>query len=495
MRENSGHGRTVRAPGVAVCGLLAGLMVSGFLVMGDGVAQGAVGGKGVGVVSDLTWYMSRPDMDRSIAMMGDAGVQWVRASMNWATLEPNSKGVLDPWWMPELDYAVQKARAAGLQVLMPISDGVPYWASADPARYTDAAGQHWNKQWKPGTFQDYADFATTIVNRYKAFGVHSYEVWNEPNYERFWPSGPNPADYTAMLRATYPAIKQADPSATVVMGGLSGNDYTFLQGVYNAGGGAYFDVAAVHPYTNNVDPTQCWYEPGTTRYAKFAFCGIEEVHNTMLANGDSRNLWLTEMGWSTSNLVNGVSEAAQADYLTKAFTKVESYPYVANSFWYSFRNNWWTNNDPTDLEANYGIVRIDFSLKPAYNALKAYATAGLPTTVPAPTTTTTAPAPTSTIPPAVDTSPPTFVNIRSSGVKRTTASIAWSTNEASDSTVEYWPAGAATTSTIRDARLLSNHQVGLSSLLRGTTYNYRVAGADQAGNSSMSAVYSFTTSN
>jgi hypothetical protein len=376
-----------RAQAAIVIALLAVLMSPGMWPGGRGAARAAVPGKGVGVVTDLTWYMSRADMDRSISMMRDAGVQWVRASMNWATLEPETKGVLDAWWMPELDYAIQKAQAAGLKVLMPVSDGVPYWASADPAKYTDGTGHHWNKQWKAANFQNYADFTRTIVNRYKTFGVHYYEVWNEPNFVRFWPSGPDPADYTALLRAAYPAIKQADPSATVVMGGTSGNDYTFLQGIYSAGGGAYFDVAAVHPYTRNVDPTQCWYEPGTTRYAKSAFCGIEEVRRTMLANGDSRSLWLTEMGWSTASAAtDGVSEAVQADYLTKAFAKVEAYPYVANSFWYSFRNNWWTNDAPADLEADYGLVRVDFSLKPAYAAFRAYATSGLPS--PAATTTT-----------------------------------------------------------------------------------------------------------
>jgi hypothetical protein len=462
--------------------------MSGLLVAtGNGVAQGAVPGQGVGVVSDLSWYMSRPEMDRSIAMMRDAGVQWVRASMNWATLEPNAKGVLDPWWMPELDYAIQKARAAGLQVLMPISDGVPYWASGDPAKYTDGSGAHWNQAWKPSNFQDYADFARSMVNRYKVFGVRHYEVWNEPNYVRFWPSGPDPADYTAMLRAAYPAIKQADPGATVVMGGVSGSDYTFLQGIYSAGGRGFFDIAAVHPYTNGADPTACWYEPGTTRYAKFAFCGIEEVRQTMLANGDSRGLWLTEMGWSTSAVAMGVTEATQADYLTKAFTKVQGYPYVTNSFWYSFRSNWWTNNDPGDIEANYGLVRVDFSVKPAYNAFKAYATSG----VVSPTTT--AP-PVATTVPVADTTAPTLTNVRSNGVKRDSAIITWTTNEASNSLVEYWPAGSAVTATTSNGRILSSHQVGLTSLKRATTYNYRVESADPAGNRSVSATYAFTTS-
>ncbi|MEO7556579.1 MAG: cellulase family glycosylhydrolase [Acidimicrobiales bacterium] len=498
-------------------GIVAALFSSSVvLTTSSGTAQASTAARGIGVVSDLTWYMSRPDMDRSIAAMRDAGVQWVRANMTWSTVEPNANGVLDAWWMPELDYAITKAQAAGLKVLMPISDGVPYWASADPAKYVDATGgRHWNKYWKPTNIQDYADFARTIAARYSPMGVHAYEVWNEPNYVRFWPSGPNPVEYAAMLRATYPAIKQADPNATVVMGGLSGNDYTFLQGVYSAGGGAFFDRAAVHPYTNGKDPTLCWYEPGTTRNAKFALCGIEEVRKTMLANGDSRDLWLTEMGWSTSSVTNSVSEAAQADYLTKAFTKIESYPYVANTFWYSFRNNWWTNNDPSDLEANYGLLRVDFSPKPALSAFKAYATTAAPptttpTTVPV-TTTTTAPAivtttstvpdvettTTTTVPDVVTTTAPasarpTLTSVRTSALTPTTANVLWTTDIASDSMVVYWPAGSTSTLKVTDPWLVTAHQIGLSSLQPATTYLYLVVSVS-SGMASVSGTYSFTT--
>jgi hypothetical protein len=193
---------------------------------------------------------------------------------------------------------------------------------------------------------------------------------------------------------------------------------------------------------------------------------------------------LTEFGWSTSVVAPGVTAATQADYLTKAFTKIQSYPYVANSFWYSFRSNWWTNNDPYDLEANYGLVNVDFSAKPALSAFKAYATTGVPTTVTTVATTV----------PAIDTRPPTLSNVRSSGIRRDRATISWASDEAADSTVEYWPAGTLSPATVTDARLLSSHQVDLPSLQRATTYNYRVQSADRAGNRSVSAVSSFVTS-
>jgi exo-beta-1,3-glucanase (GH17 family) len=92
----------------------------------------------------------------------------------------------------------------------------------------------------------------------------------------------------------------------------------------------------------------------------------------MVAKGDSATpLWLTEVGWSTSTgAQNGVSESVQADRLKKAFDKIDDYPYVGPSFWYNFRNNYWSHNNPNDIEAGYGLTHVDFSPKPSYTAFK-----------------------------------------------------------------------------------------------------------------------------
>ncbi|HYX45150.1 MAG TPA: Calx-beta domain-containing protein, partial [Acidimicrobiales bacterium] len=332
-------------------------------------------GPEIGTVADLTWGVSHEDIDREVVAMHKAGIVWVRANQNWAAAEAEGKGLSNEGWMTEVDYAVTKARAAGLQVLMPIADGVPYWASADPSKYVDASGvRHWNKLWRPANNSDYAAFAAAMVNRYKPLGVRVYEVWNEPNHPFFWPSGPSATEYKELLAAAYPAIKGADPSATVLLGGLSKNDWDYMTALYAAGAGPYFDVANVHPYTGSVDPTWCWNQAGTTKPAKDAFCGIEEIRRTMVANGDSaKNMWITEFGWSTTTAAYGVSEATQADFLTKALTKTEKeYPYIATAFWFSFRNSPGYESDPTNLEANWGLVKGDLTPKPALTAVEAF---------------------------------------------------------------------------------------------------------------------------
>ena len=82
-----------------------------------------------------------------------------------------------------------------------------------------------------------------------------------------------------------------------------------------------------------------------------------------------------------------MSEATQADFLTKAFTRLQSYPYVKAAFWYNFRNTYWLFDDPAQYEANSGVVRTSFAAKPAYTALQEVTAAQAPRTAITPTTT------------------------------------------------------------------------------------------------------------
>ena len=137
-----------------------------------------------------------------------------------------------------------------------------------------------------------------MVNRYSARGVHVYEVWNEPDLASFWPSGPNAAEYVQMLKAAYPAAKAADPSSTVLGGALSDDNYSYLQAMYAAGARGNFDAVSTHDYPND-SPDACWND-SSGRHSRYAFCSLEDVHNTMVANGDAdKQMWLTEFGWST----------------------------------------------------------------------------------------------------------------------------------------------------------------------------------------------------
>ena len=93
-----------------------------------------------------------------------------------------------------------------------------------------------------------------------------------------------------------------------------------------------------------------------------------------------------------------------------------------------------------------------------------------------------------------DTTPPVISAELSSNITASTATITWTTDEASNSVVEY---GLTTSygSTASNATNVTSHNVGLSSLTANTLYHYRVKSTDGAGNTATSGDHSFQTGN
>ncbi len=104
-----------------------------------------------------------------------------------------------------------------------------------------------------------------------------------------------------------------------------------------------------------------------------------------------------------------------------------------------------------------------------------------------------APTPTPTPTPTPDTTAPTISAISSSNISQTGATITWTTNEASDSQVEYGSNANYGLATTLNTSSVNAHSVGLSGLSANTLYHFRVKSRDSAGNLAVSANGTFTT--
>jgi hypothetical protein len=201
------------------------------------------------------------------------------------------------------------------------------------------------------------------VARFAPQGVHTWEVWNEPNQAGFWSPQPDPDQYYRLLVASYRAIKKADPQATVLGCSLAGptergpaEPCKFAETVFQLGGGKVMDAIAIHPYRR--------FSPEATDYVG----GLKAIRALVAKQGGSMPIWISEIGWG--NDASGCSEAWSAKMLPRAYLLaiVEG---VKNIAWRDFRDR---GDDSRQGEENCGLLWHDLTPKPGYFALRTVGT-------------------------------------------------------------------------------------------------------------------------
>ncbi len=179
--------------------------------------------------SQLPLYDS-PTLEKNLDPLQSAGIGWARSAFAWTDLEPQQ----GTWDFSKFDNYVDMAAAHGINILGILLTS-PTWANG---------GGAWNTP--PTDMAAWGDYVRRVVTRYRG-RVAAWEVWNEENIDAFWPS-PNVAAYCPLLVETSTIIREVDPSAKIVMGGVAGTDPDWLRNCLTAGAGDYVDAIAYHPY-------------------------------------------------------------------------------------------------------------------------------------------------------------------------------------------------------------------------------------------------------
>lgn len=93
----------------------------------------------------------------------------------------------------------------------------------------------------------------------------------------------------------------------------------------------------------------------------------------------------------------------------------------------------------------------------------------------------------------LDKAAPEISSVSSSGVSQSSATITWTTDEASTSYVEYGTTTNYGSNTTLNTTKVQSHSQTLTGLSSGTTYHYRVKSRDGAGNEAISSDNTFST--
>ncbi|WP_020102066.1 cellulase family glycosylhydrolase [Mycobacterium sp. 360MFTsu5.1] len=320
--------------------------------------------------------MSTADINKTLDEMQSLGVQNVRILLPWNNIEP-APGY---WNWSTVDTLVNAAAERNMGILG-VLNATPAWA-VQPGYPAVAA--------PPADNAQYAQFVGAVAERY-AGKVSAYEVWNEPNAAPSWYPTPDPAAYTRLLQAAYPAIKAADPNATVIGGvvgwvtdtpGLAINAASYVQGMYDNGAQGYFDALSFHPYQYQVP-----FGNGTPYGPMAPINQLATIHQEMAAAGDgSKQIWATEYGEPTSVVDNNT----QAAFISNFLNSWSSINYTGPMFIYTTRDR---NTGSTSDQDTLGVFQTDWTPKPAANVIAQWTAthaqkpigAPAPTTVPSPT--------------------------------------------------------------------------------------------------------------
>ena len=316
----------------------------------------------LGVHTRLTDEVEPWKIQRSLQLVREMGSPWIVEFFPWAYYHVSEDNF--NWTHPDL--IIGHAEAQGLKVIARLGM-TPHWArpSDTPLNYLDEAG-----------YPHFAAYATAFAERY-AGRVTAVIIGNEPNLSFEWGYRvTTPDDYVELLRLVYPAVKAADPDMLVLGGALAPtmepegspwgrNDLEYLELMYRAGAGDYFDGLAVHTYgftfPPDLDPA-----PDLLNFRR-----VELLREIMLQYGDGhKQMYITEMGWNDHpRWTRAVRPSQRIAYTVDSLQYVEDHwPYVEMAAIWVFRLP-----APARSYMDYfTLVTPEFVKKPIYEELQAF---------------------------------------------------------------------------------------------------------------------------
>ncbi len=232
---------------------------------------------------------SPAQIDAQLAGLQATGATVARSDALWELSEPTPPiaGVHHYDWA--FDDQIAGALAAHRLAWLPIIDYSAPWAQSIP-------GQDHSP---PRSTADFAAYAAALATRYGPGGtfwiahpglapepVATYEIWNEPDNPEFWLPAPDPAAYAELYLSARDAITAVQPSARVIVGGLTAPG-TFLPAMLRARPdlAGHLDGVAIHPYGGTVALELARVRGARRTLASLGLSGVP--------------LFVTEFGWTT----------------------------------------------------------------------------------------------------------------------------------------------------------------------------------------------------
>jgi hypothetical protein len=294
-------------------------------------------------------YSSKKDLEKAVNLMKEAGAGWVRMDFLWQDIEPAA----GDFNFEKYDMIVDLLNKNDIKILGILNYSAD-WASSC-------------RQWNcPPEYNElFVKYAVKTAEHFKG-RVKYWEVWNEPDSPTYWRDQDGLKSYCILLKEVYLALKKVDSDCKVLNGGLA-RGLSSINHLYENGAKDYFDIMNVHYFAS---PLHRGAINGVFSFAKL-------THKVMKRNGDSgKKIWITEIGcpgvrrWEKVKewwLGKNPTERQQAEWVKEVYRGLLKDKNVEKVFWSFLRDckeHW---NNGIDY---FGLVRWDFSKKPAFKAYR-----------------------------------------------------------------------------------------------------------------------------
>lgn len=326
--------------------------------------------------SDTLPWMNDADLAQALDDAVDLGVTWIRADLSWTNIQPDGES---QYLWERFDRVARAAQQRDLKVLATLGY-TPQW-SRDLACASEGA------TCPPASNARFAQFVGEAVSRYSEMGVHTWQIWNEPNISGFWAGGADPERYAEMVKETSKAIRAADPDSFVLLVSLANAATTtsrrqtpadFLDNVLERGVGDHVDGISFQAFSHGMLLST---KTGDSPYEQVT--GVRRSLTAVLARHEKTDLeiWLTETGAPTDGRgavadrerpgveTSHVTLAHQARIATDMIKAADELTPVTKVFWYGHR-------DVKTPEANagtwayYGLIDYAGERKPSFDAYR-----------------------------------------------------------------------------------------------------------------------------
>jgi hypothetical protein len=295
---------------------------------------------------------------RDLDLITNAGFQFVRMDFSWEATERKA-GVYDWTTYDELTAHLEQRGLRALYILDYVNGLYEPVVEAWRAVGEPAPEQHVASPRHPASVAAFAHWAAAAAVHFHGRQV-LWEIYNEPNGD-FWRPKPDAAEYTALALATARAIREAEPSASIIAPAMSGFDWKYLEIFLQSGVLQFLDGVSVHPYRDPGHPP----ETAAPDYQR-----LRELIDRCAPESRRGKIPILSGEWGYSSNTKGVSLETQAAFAVRQ-QLCNMLNGVPLSIWYDWKND---GHDPADNEQNFGTVKEDLEPKPAYTALKSMTT-------------------------------------------------------------------------------------------------------------------------